>query len=152
MTNTERIHTDHAVTKRLGNWSTAGRFEIRTRYGQTTIDLRSPGLPDEIELRLDLDHGVVKLLVPEDAGIDQWGLRWSGRGKVKDHQAPVQGSGPRIRLVGTAAGSEIRVRRGGVAIITAMLSREYVRDVRHAHKHGTHPTVDDPARGLEMAS
>ncbi|MFI9840044.1 hypothetical protein ACIHFD_23615 [Nonomuraea sp. NPDC051941] len=152
MSDIERIHTDHAVTRRLGNWTTAGRFEIRTRYGQTTVDLRSPGLPAEIELRLDLDRGVVKLLVPEDATVEHQDLRWSGRGQVKDHQAPAEGSARRIRLVGRAAGSEIRVRRGGVAIITAMLSPEYVRDVRQAHRNGTHPTVDDPARTLEKAS
>ncbi|MEV4354138.1 hypothetical protein [Nonomuraea sp. NPDC049625] len=152
MSDIERIHTDHAVTRRLGNWTTAGRFEIRTRYGQTTVDLRSPGLPAEIELRLDLDRGVVKLLVPEDATVEHQDLRWSGRGQVKDHQAPAESSARRIRLVGRAAGSEIRVRRGGVAIITAMLSPEYARDVRQAHRNGTHPTVDDPARTLEKAS
>ncbi|MBB5778106.1 hypothetical protein [Nonomuraea jabiensis] len=152
MSDTERIHTDHAVTRRLGNWTTAGRFEVRTRYGQTTLDLRSPGLPAEIEVRLDLDRGVVKLLVPEDATIEHQDLRWSGRGQVKDHQAPAEASARRIRLVGRAAGSEVRVRRGGVAIITAMLSPEYVRDVRQAHRNGTYPTVDDPARTLEKAS
>lgn len=152
MSDIERIHTDHAVTRRLGNWTTAGRFEVRTRYGQTTLDLRSPGLPAEIELRLDLDRGVVKLLVPEDATVEHQDLRWSGRGQVKDHQAPAAGSARRICLVGRAAGSEIRVRRGGVAILTAMLSPEYVRDVRQAHRNGTHPTVDDPARTLEKAS
>ena len=156
MSDIERIHTDHAVTRRLGNWTTAGRFEVRTRYGQTTLDLRSPGLPVEIELRLDLDRGVVKLLVPEDATVEHQDLRWSGRGQVKDHQAPAEGpaEGParRIRLVGRAAGSEIRVHRGGVAILTAMLSPEYVRDVRQAHRNGTYPTIDDPARTLEKAS
>ncbi|MEU6784306.1 hypothetical protein ABZ912_34345 [Nonomuraea angiospora] len=152
MSDIERIHTDHAVTRRLGNWTTAGRFEVRTRYGQTTVDLRSPGLPAEIELRLDLDRGVVKLLVPEDATVEHQDLRWSGRGRVKDHQAPAEGTARRIRLTGRAAGSEIRVRRGGVAILTAMLSPEYVRDVRQAHRNGTHPTVDDPARTLEKAS
>jgi hypothetical protein len=146
MNTTERIHTDHDVTKRLGNWTTAGHFEIRTRHGQTVVDLRSPALPAELELRLDLDHGLVKLLLPEDAAIDHWDLYWTGKGKIKDYQAPAQGSERRVRLVGTASQSEIRVRRGGTAIITAMLSREYAADVRQAHKNGTHPTVDDPAR------
>ncbi|MEV4012782.1 hypothetical protein AB0J35_19980 [Nonomuraea angiospora] len=60
MSETERIHTDHAVARRLGNWTTAGRFEVRTRYGQTTVEHQD--------------------------------LRWSGRGQVKDHQAPAEGS------------------------------------------------------------
>ena len=63
----ERIHADHAVVKRLGNWTRAGRVEVR-------------------------------------------------------------------------------VQRGGVAILTAMCSREYLRDLRLAHRTGGHPTVDDPAR------
>ncbi|NUP04076.1 MAG: hypothetical protein HOW59_39735 [Nonomuraea sp.] len=146
MTTAERVHTDHTVTRRLGNWTTAGRFEIRTRHGHTTIDLRSPDLPADLELRLDLDHGVVKLLLPEDATVDHWGLRWTGRGQVKDHEAPAEGTGRRVRLTGTATRSEVRVRRGGVATLTAMLTREYVADVRRAHRTGTHPTVDDPAR------
>ncbi|MFI7638214.1 hypothetical protein [Nonomuraea sp. NPDC049400] len=151
MSDVERIHSDHAVTRRLGNWTTASRFEVRTRYGQSTIDLRSPDLPDDLELRLDLDHGVVKLLVPDDATVDHWDLQWTGRGKVKDYEAPKESTGRRIRLIGTAVTSEVRVARRGVAIITAMMSREYFRDVRQAQKNGTHPTVDDPARKLEPA-
>ncbi|WP_214326171.1 hypothetical protein [Nonomuraea sediminis] len=145
MNTTERIHTDHTVIKRLGNWTTAGSFEIRSRHGQTVIDLRSPALPSDLDLRLELDHSMVKLLVPEDATIDQWDLRWTGRGKVKDWQAPAQGE-RRIRLSGTAAGSEIRVHRGGVAIVSAMLTREYLDDARQARRNGTYPTVDDPTR------
>ncbi|TMR89105.1 hypothetical protein [Nonomuraea basaltis] len=146
MNTVERIDTDHAVTKRLGNWTTADRFEVRNRHGQTTIDLRSPDLPAELEVQLDLEHGVIKLLIPEDATLDQSDLRWTGRAKVKDHQAPEQGSARRIRLTGTATKSEVRVHRGGVAIIAAMMSHEYVDDVRQSHKNGTVPTVDDPAR------
>ena len=39
-----------------------------------------------------------------------------------------------------------RVRRGGIAILSAMFSRAYVQDLRQARKNGTYPTVDDPAR------
>jgi hypothetical protein len=51
-----------------------------------------------------------------------------------------------VRLVGEATDSEIRVHRGGIAILSAMFSREYLRDLRRAHAEGGHPTVDDPAR------
>ena len=145
MTTTERIHTDHATIKRLGNWTTADHFEVRSRHGQTVIDLRSPDLPTELEVRVQLDNALVKLLLPEDATVDQWDLRWSGKGKVKDYQAPPEGT-RHVRLVGTAAKSEIRVHRGGVAIVSAMLSREYLADARQAHRNGTLPTVDDPTR------
>jgi len=30
--------------------------------------------------------------------------------------------------------------------VTAMLSRDYLADLRNAHRTGTRPTVDDPAR------
>ncbi|NUR89590.1 MAG: hypothetical protein HOY71_36375 [Nonomuraea sp.] len=145
MTTTERIHSDHASTKRLGNWTTAGTFEIRTRHGQTVVDLRSPALPQDLELHVDLDHGMLKLLLPEDAVVDQWDLHWNGRGKVKDWQAPQQGRRT-VKLVGSAARSEIRVHRGGVAILSAMASREFLADARQAHRNGTVPTVADPTR------
>lgn len=147
----ERIHVDHAVIRRLGNWTSADTFEIRARGGSVVVDLRSPGIPAEVEIRVQIQRAVVKLLVPEDASVDQWGLQWSGRGRVKDGQAPT-GRTPadraarRIRLVGTAADSEIRVHRGGVATVSAMLSREYVEDLRRARKEGRLPVVDDPTR------
>ena len=93
-----------------------------------------------------MDHAVLALLVPGDATIDQTGLDWTGRGKVKD-AAGVGASGGRvIRLRGSVTSSEFRVRRGGVAILSAMFSREFVEDARHAHREGTFTAVDDPAR------
>jgi hypothetical protein len=153
-TRTERIHADHTVTKRLGNWTRAPRFEIRARGGLAVLDLRSPDLPADVEIRLDLHRSTVKLLVPDDATVDHWDLSWTGKGKVKDAQGlsavpsgvPSGTANRRIRLVGSAANSEIRVHRGGVAIVSAMLSRAYLQDLRHAHKTGGVPTVDDPGR------
>ncbi|GAA1241919.1 hypothetical protein GCM10009665_35790 [Kitasatospora nipponensis] len=142
----ERIHVDHAATRRLGRWTTAGRFEVRARSGSVQLDLRSPDLPDELELHLDLRRSALRLLLPEDAALDQWGLQWTARGRVKDGQAP-QAAGTRlVRLVGAAENSEIRIHRGGVAIVSAMLSREYLQDLRAARAAGRYPTLDDPAR------
>lgn len=57
--------------------------------------------------------------------------------------------GPRrIRLIGKIHDGEVRVARGGVAMLAAMFTREFVDDLRRARKEGTHPTVDDPARTL----
>ncbi|MFD9359424.1 hypothetical protein [Streptomyces sp. NPDC060031] len=97
MSLTERIHSDHGLVKHLGNWTEAGRFELKVRHGAAVLDLRSPGLPDD--------------------------------------------------LSGSATNSEIRIHRGGIAILSAMLSRAYVQDVRRAHKTGGVPTIDDLARG-----
>ncbi|MEU7057491.1 hypothetical protein [Streptomyces sp. NPDC046197] len=148
---TERVHADHATTKRLGNWTRAGHIQVRARRGLAVLDLRSPDLPDDIELRLELQLATVKLLVPEDAVVEHWDLRWTARGKVKDAQGrtagePALAGARQIRLTGVAADSEVRVHRGGIAVLSAMCSRAYLQDLRLAYSTGGHPTVDDPAR------
>ncbi|WP_406293776.1 hypothetical protein OG948_03625 [Embleya sp. NBC_00888] len=142
-----RVHADHTTTKRLGHWTTATSFEIRERRAATVLDLRSPRIHDgDIEIRVDLDHAMLKLLVADDAVVEQSDLRWSGRGRVKDAFRPTAaGKGRVIRLVGHIDTGEIRIHRGGVAVLSAMFSREYVRDVRRAHREGDLPTVADPA-------
>jgi len=149
----ERVHADHAVAKRLGNWTRAGRFEVRARSGLVVLDLRSPDLPDAVELHVELQRATVKLLVPDDAQVEHWDLHWTARGRVKDAAAaaaPAPSAHPagtrRIRLTGVSTDSEVRVQRGGVAILTAMCSREYLQDLRRAHQTGSHPSIDDPAR------
>lgn len=148
---TERIHVDHAVAKRLGNWTRAGRIQVRARRALAVLDLRSPDLPDEVELRVELQRATVKVLVPDDAVVEQGGLRWTARGRVKDAQdrsveEPALAGARRIRLTGVATDSEVRVHRGGIAILSAMCSRAYLQDLRLAHRTGAAPTVDDPAR------
>jgi hypothetical protein len=143
----DQIHVDHDSQKRLGNWTAARAFEVRSRYGQVVIDLRSVQIPDgDIEVALDLDHSTIKLLVAEDAVIDQWDLAWTGRGKVKQtyHHNPA-GTGRRIRLTGQVRQGEVRVHSGGIARLSAMASRQYLADARRAHAEGGTPTLDDPA-------
>ncbi|WP_330287800.1 hypothetical protein [Streptomyces sp. NBC_00576] len=150
---TERIHSDHDLVKHLGDWTEAGRFEVKARHGAAVLDLRSPGLPDDVEIHLDMDRAMVKLLVDDGTAVDHWNLRWTARGKIKDSRSSATGSmgaktaGRRIHLSGSATNSEIRIHRGGIAILSAMFSRAYVQDVRHAHRTGGVPTIDDPTRG-----
>ncbi len=152
----ERVHADHSVAKRLGNWTRAGRFEVRARNGLVVLDLRSPDLPDEVEVHVELQRATVKLLVPDDAPVEHWDLYWTARGRVKDASAAAESTDVpanaactrRVRLTGVSTDSEVRVQRAGVAMLTAMCSREYLQDVRRAHKTGGHPTVDDPARTI----
>lgn len=135
------------VTKRLGNWTSERNFQVRAHRGVAVLDLRSPRIPEgDITVDVELDHSTLKLLLPEDAQIDDWDLRRFGRSHVKDGQRPQWPGSRRIVLTGRLAGAEIRVRRGGVAIVSAMLSREYLTDLRTSHRLGTVPTVDDPAR------
>ncbi len=142
-----RIHADHVMTKRLGNWTTERSFEIRTRRGAAVIDLRSPEIaPGDIELHVEIDHGMIKLLLPVDATVDHWGLQWTGPGKVKDGEGGWGGGGRHVRITGTVHSGEIRIHRGGIAMLSAMFSRAYLDDLRRAHREGTMPTVDDPTR------
>lgn len=146
MTNTpERIHVDHSAINRLGHWTTATAFEVRSRKGKVVLDLRSPQIAGDIDLDLDLQRSALILLLPDEASVVQWELHFAGRGRVRDDQQPAAAN-RRVRLRGAAADSQVRVRRGGVAQVTAMLSRDYLADLRNAHRTGTYPTVDDPAR------
>lgn len=150
-----RLYIDHNAIKHLGNWTSADRFELRARHGSVVLDLRSPQLPaGELVVDLDLDRAMVKLLLPDDAVVDQRDIVWNGSGKVKDgvgqHNAR-KGVEPdddvrRVRLTGRIHSGEVRVARGGVAMLAAMFSREYVEDVKRARRDGAWPTVDDPAR------
>jgi hypothetical protein len=142
-----RIPANNTLTKRLGNWTTARRFEVRAHRGHAVLDLRSPRIPaGDIHVHVDLDHATLKLLVADDAVIDDWDLRRSGRGGVKDWERPGVPGGRRIVVSGHMRDGELRVRRGGIAILSAMFSRQYLADVRRAHKQGGFPTVDDPTR------
>jgi hypothetical protein len=144
----ERLQVDHGMTKRLGRWTNANRFEVRARSGALVLDLRSPAIQGDVEIRLDLHRSVVKLLLAEGDHVDHWNLGWTGQGRVKDDQQPTSASGRQIRLTGRANDSEVRMHRGGIAILSAMFSREYVQDLRRARQSGTYPTVDDPARAI----
>jgi hypothetical protein len=142
-----RIPAYNTVTKRLGNWTTAREFEVRGHRGQAVLDLRSPGIPaGDIRVDVDLDHATLKLLVADNAVIDDWDLRRTRRARVKDAEGRKASGGRRIVVTGWMRDSEIRVHRGGIAILSAMFSRAYVADVRRAHKEGGFPTVDDPTR------
>lgn len=141
------IHADQDTVKHLGNWTTARAFTVQARRATAELDLRSPQIEGgDIDIAVELDHSLLKLLVPENAVIDQAGLRWTGRGQVKDSTRADAAGGRVIRLHGSVTGGEVRIHRGGMAILSAMFSRAYLDDVRRAHTEGGMPTVDDPAR------
>jgi hypothetical protein len=145
-----RIQAHHAVVKKLGAWTTSRAFEVRARRGSAVVDLRSPHIPPgDVEVRVDIDHAMVKLLVPDEAIIDQWDLRIVGRGKVKDAYGQGVEGGRVIRIVGQIDRGEIRVHRGGVAVMSAIFSREFFADMRRARKEGRVPTIADPAHAVE---
>jgi hypothetical protein len=96
---------------------------------------------------------MVKLLVPDGTVVEHSDVEWTGSGKVKDgvgqqyaRTGEYPEAGRRIRLTGRIHSGEVRVARGGVAMLAAMFSREYVEDLKRSHREGTVPTVDDPTR------
>lgn len=148
LTSTDVVHVQahYSTNRHLGHWTTGRRFAVRAVRGQVVLDLRSPRIPPgDLEVEILADHAMVKLLVPEDAMVDHWGLQIAGRGRVKDGPVQQTESSRRITLTGRLQHAEVRIRRGGVAVIAAMLTREYVADVRQAHRDGTIPTLADPA-------
>ena len=133
------VHADHALVKELGDWTTARRFDVRIRHGQAMLDLRSAQIAGDIEISLNAERGLLRLLVADDAVIHSAGLRWSGRGRLKDYLRPARqhpaGQGGRaITITGAVRKGEIRVHRGGMAIWASMFSRGQLRRMHRAHQ------------------
>lgn len=144
-TNETDIFADHEVVKKLGRWTTERDFTVRARRSTVVLDLRSPEIQaGDVTVSIDLDKATLELLVSDDAQIDQTQIAWTGGGRVKDSAGG--SGGRRIALVGSSTGSEVRVKRGGVAILTAMATREFIEDAKRAHRTGGNTTVDDPTR------
>jgi len=134
-TNPTRLMVQDEDVKKLGHWTTERAFEIKIRHGAATLDLRSHQIPDgDIEIHLDIDHGMLKLLVPDGATIDSWDVSFVGRGRVKDWQrGEARTDGRTIRLVGPIRRGEVRINRGGIAVLSAMMTKEFIADARHAN-------------------
>lgn len=141
-----RVPAHRTGTRKLGHWTTEREFEVRAHRGHAVLDFRSPRIPaGDIMLGIDLDHATLTLLVPDDAQIDDWDLRRTGRGGLRDSEGPGQPGARRVVIAGQLRSGEIRVRRGGLAVLTAMCSREFLADLRQAHKERRPPAVADPA-------
>jgi hypothetical protein len=131
-----QIRAHDRVVKNLGDWTTARRFDLRASRGLVVFDLLLPEIePGEIEIMLDIDHTTLKLLVPDGAVIDDDELRRVGRGRIKDWTGTPAPDGRRIKLVGEIRNSEVRVHRGGVAILSLLATRQRGQ-VRRARRQG----------------
>jgi hypothetical protein len=136
-TDTVHVRAHNRSVKRLGDWTTARRFDVRASRGVVVLDLMLPRIEaGVIDIALDIDHATVKLLVPDGAIIDDDDLRRVGRGRVKDWTGASAPDGRRIRLVGEIRNAEVRVHRGGVAILSLFQSRRSRDQVRKAHREG----------------
>ena len=132
-----RIRAHRRSVKNLGQWTTAAQFDIAASRGTVVLDLLTPLIePGEIDIHLDLDHAVVKLLVADGTLINDDDLRRVGRGRVKDWSGEGTTGGHRINLRGELRDAEIRVHRGGIAILSLLLCGRSVRTVRQAYRDG----------------
>jgi len=142
-----QIDASHEVVRRLGHWTTARRFLVRARRSAVVIDLRSRLIPaGEVEIELDATRSTVKLLVPDQAEIDEWALAFDGRGRVKRtfHDGRI-GGGRKIRLTGSVRNGDVRVLSGGPAQLSVIFSRQFFVDARRANAAGRVPDLHDPA-------
>jgi hypothetical protein len=127
------IHAHSTIVKELGDWTTACRFDVRVRGGQAVLDLRSAQIPAG-DIRLDAERGLLRLLVAGDARLESADLRWIGRGRLKDLHGASAGSGRAITITGEARRSEIRVHRGGMAVVASMFDRGELRRMHRVHE------------------
>ena len=135
--NSEQIRAHHRSIRRLGSWTTARRFDVRASRGSVVLDLLLPELePGEVTVDLDVDHSTVILLVPDGANVDDDELRRVGRGRVKDWTGVGAYDGRTIRLTGEMRNAEVRIHRGGIAILRLLLDRRTRGEVRQAHAQG----------------
>src|SRR5215472_9009605 len=98
---TVRIQLHGRSVRRLGHWTTAHRFVVRAARGSVTLDLRSPRIEARgIEVDLDLDRAMVKLLVPDDAAVDLDRVRRAGRCGFVDWSGSPAPGGRVVRISG----------------------------------------------------
>ncbi|KOV88137.1 hypothetical protein ADL01_02645 [Streptomyces sp. NRRL WC-3618] len=143
---TVRVEVFYTTEKKLGHWTEARRIEVRARQSSLQLDLRSHRIPEgEIVVHLHAERSTVKLLVPDEAVVDETELELPDRSKVKDAQRHAPADGRRIRLTGRLQHSEIRITRGGMANLTTMFTREFVEEAQRAHRDGDHPALPDPS-------
>ena len=139
LADTETVHVcaHNQSVKRLGDWTTARRFDVRASRGLVVLDLMLPKIaPGVIDIALDIDHTAVNLLVPDGAIIDAGDLRRVGHGRVKDWTGASAPDGRLLRLGGEMRNAEVRVHRGGIAILLLLRSRRGLNEIRKAHREG----------------
>ena len=133
----ETIRAHHRSIRRLGAWTSARRFGIHASRGSVVLDLLLPELePGEITVELDIDHSTVILLVPDGTNVDDDELRRVGRGRVKDWTGTGSSEGRTLRLTGEMRHAEIRIHRGGIAILRLLLNSSSRNEVRNARRQG----------------
>jgi hypothetical protein len=135
--NTAQVNAYRRSIRQLGPWTTSRQLDVRAWRGSVVLDLLLPDIePGEITVRLDVDRTTVILLVPDGAVIDDSNLRRTGGGRPKDWTGAASPDGRAIKLSGEMRNSEVRIHRGGIAIMRLLLSRQQRSHVRRARREG----------------
>lgn len=128
-----QVRARRDVARHLGQWTTADRFDVRVSDGAAVLDLLLPRIDAaEVNVRLDVDRGVVTLLVPDGARVVDDELRWIGPGRLRDWTGGEVPDGMIIRLAGEVRRGQVRIRRGGVALLS-LIGHGKAADVRQAY-------------------
>ena len=136
-TATEQIRAQRRSVRKLGAWTTARSFDVRASRGSVVLDLLLPEIePGEITVELDIDHSTVILLVPDGTNVVDDDLRRVGRGRIKDWTGAGSPEGRTLRLTGEMRNAEVRIHRGGIAILRLLLTRSTRAQMRRAHAQG----------------
>src|SRR5438132_11159195 len=73
---TVTIRAHRQSTRRMGHWTTARRFDVRASQSSVIPELPSPRIAlGDIELNLDIDRSMVKLVGPDATSVDADDLR-----------------------------------------------------------------------------
>ncbi|MGZ8377683.1 MAG: DUF1707 SHOCT-like domain-containing protein [Gemmatirosa sp.] len=92
-----------------GSWTPGERGYVLAAFSEVTFDLRSAALGNGCDLELEAYFASVQVLLPPHAVLD---LNVGAvLGSVADDTTPALGAGPRVRLRGSAAFSEVTIRR-----------------------------------------
>ena len=140
----EQVDAVGRAVTRVGSWTESQLFDVRVRRGSAVLDLRSPLVARDLDVRLSIERGVVTLLVPDDAVIDEWGLDLRGRSKVKQTFHTPAGGGRTVRLSGRAERGEVRIHSGGIAQLTALRTRDFLTAVRHRRRDRVADILQEP--------
>jgi hypothetical protein len=141
-----RIRADHSVVRKLGQWTTARHFDVRSSRGNILLDLRSPRLrAGTVEIWLDLDSAVLRLLVPDGADVDDSRARRHGDCRIRDRAGTGAPGGRRILLGGQLRTSEVRVQRGALPVRARRSPRNLAGALR-ARRDDLLAAIDGSAR------
>lgn len=108
-----RLAVSHGSVERLGAWQVPQEVAIELRHGVCALDLHTPTLPPGgVTIAVQARHGVVKVLVPENAAVDLSGVgRHHGQTVDRRARRVTTVSGPPIVFTGDLHHSVIKILR-----------------------------------------